>query len=85
MAKAHNLSEIEKNYILGVNWSDRWQVYQRLQLLDIPCWCDTNQPLKVKIENPLAAIQVWCVIRQLTASRQDLVLTLQRSWQSGYL
>lgn len=77
-------SEIEKKYVVGVNWADRWQVYRRLQELDIPCWCETNQPLMVEIDNPLAAVQFWCVMRRLTASRQDLIWSLENSWQRRY-
>ncbi|MEA5564027.1 MULTISPECIES: Asr1405/Asl0597 family protein [unclassified Anabaena] len=73
------LSQIEQTYVVEVNWLDRWQIYQRLQELDIPCWCEASQPLKVKISSPVAAIQLWSVIRQFTASRQDLISTLKRS------
>jgi len=57
-----------------VNWADRWQVYQRLQELAIPCWCATDQPLRV--ETDVAAVSL-CV-GQLTAPRQDLVRALER-------
>ncbi|WP_414529082.1 Asr1405/Asl0597 family protein [Nodularia chucula] len=77
-------SEIENNFVLGVEWVDRWQVYQRLKELDIPCWCETNQPLCVEINHPLAIIQVWSVIQQLRASRQDLIWGLEQSWKSRY-
>ncbi|BAZ29130.1 hypothetical protein NIES4074_15680 [Cylindrospermum sp. NIES-4074] len=77
-------SEIEIKQAVEVNWADRWQVYQRLQELDIPCWCETNQPLRVKISNPTAAVQLWSVMRQFSASRQDLIWTLEHSWQSRY-
>jgi hypothetical protein len=68
-------------YIVEINWADRWQVYRRLQELDIPCWCETNQPLTVEISHPTAAIQLWSVVRQLTANRQELVSTLKKCWQ----
>ncbi|MEH1999120.1 Asr1405/Asl0597 family protein [Nostoc sp.] len=75
-------SEIEINHLVEVNWADRWQVYQRLKELDIPCSCAANQPLKVEIGNPIAAVQLWSVIRQFTAFRQDQILTLERCWYS---
>ncbi|MGI8500723.1 MAG: Asr1405/Asl0597 family protein, partial [Hassallia sp.] len=31
-------SEVEAQHTVEMNWVDRWQVYQRLQELDIPCW-----------------------------------------------
>jgi hypothetical protein len=75
-------SEIEEKQVLEVNWADRWVVYHRLQQLNIPCWCETNQPLKVVISSPAAAIQLWSVVRQFTASRQDLISTLEFCWHN---
>lgn len=77
-------SETEIKQAVEVNWADRWQVYQRLQELDIPCWCETNQPLRVEISNPTAAVQLWSVMRQFSASRQDLIWCLEHNWQSRY-
>jgi hypothetical protein len=77
-------SEIGQKYVVDVNWADRWQVYQRLKELDIPCCCETNQPLQVEIANPLAFVQFWCVMRRFTACRQDLLSNLELSWQSRY-
>jgi len=70
-------SQSQKKHVIEVNWADRWQVYQRLQELHIPCWCSTNQPLTVEIANTASAIQLWSVTRQLNASRQDLIFTLK--------
>ena len=77
-------SEVESKHVLEVNWVDRWQVYQRLQELDIPCWCEPNQPLKVEISNSIAAIQLWGLMRQFTLTRQDLIWSLEQCWQSRY-
>ncbi|MGH8002656.1 MAG: Asr1405/Asl0597 family protein [Brasilonema sp.] len=71
----------QKKYIIEVDKVDRWQIYRRLQELDIPCWCETNQPLTVEISNPTAAIQLWSVVRQFTTNRQDLIRNLQKSWR----
>nr|WP_250124609.1 Asr1405/Asl0597 family protein [Chroococcidiopsis sp. CCMEE 29] len=71
----------EVGELVQVNWADRWQVYQRLQELAIPCWCATNQPLRVHIADVTAAVQLWSVLRQFTTSRQDLVWWLERCWQ----
>ena len=67
--------------VVAVARSDRWQVYRRLQALEIPCCCNGNGGLEVELNNPLAAIQLWCVIKQLTASRSELVAQLNRCWQ----
>ncbi len=74
-------SKLEATHVVEVNWADRWQVYQRLQELEIPCWCETNQPLRVEITNATDAIQLWSVTQQLTACRQDLIWTLECCWQ----
>jgi hypothetical protein len=76
------LSQIEQTYVVEVDWLDRWQIYQRLQELELPCSCEANQPLTVEISSPVAAIQLWSVMKQFTASRQDLISTLKLSWQS---
>ena len=75
-------SEIEINHLVEVNWADRWQVYQRLKELDIPCSCAANQALKVEIENPTAGVQLWSVIRRFAASRQDQIWTLECCWHT---
>ncbi|MBD2514299.1 hypothetical protein H6G93_04625 [Nostoc sp. FACHB-973] len=77
-------SEIESKHVVVVNWADRWQVYQRLKELDIPCSCLTNQPLQVEISSATAAVQLWSVIRRFTASRQDQIWTLECCWKSRY-
>ena len=75
-------SEVEAQHSLEVNWADRWQVYQRLQELEIPCYCETNQPLRVQIGNATAAIQLWSVMRQFTISRQEMICILEYCWQN---
>lgn len=65
-----------------VNQADRWQVYQRLQELDIACECSINQPLRVEIHSPTAAIQLQSVIKQYTADRPSLVQWLECCWHS---
>jgi len=77
-------SQIYQKYVVEVNWADRWQVYQRLHELDIPCCCETNQPLQVEIANPLAMVQFWCVMRRFTDCRQNLIQILENSWHSRY-
>lgn len=73
--------DIGQKLVLEVSWADRWQVYQRLSELEIPCCCETNQPLQVEITHPNAAIQLWSVTRRFMASRQDLINTLENCWR----
>jgi hypothetical protein len=74
------ISEPERKIIVSVEWTQRWQVYMRLQELDINCSCATNKPLTVEIASVTAAIQLWSVVQQFTASRQDLIRTVERCW-----
>lgn len=67
--------------IISVNWLDRWQVYNRLKALEIECLCQTNQPLEVYPDNPQAIIQIWSVVKQLTAPRQELIDWLNQCWE----
>ncbi len=79
-----SISQAQFTQSVEVSWADRWQVYHRLQELGISCWCDTNQALTVEITNPTAAVQLWSVMRQLSAVRQDLVWTLERCWRNSH-
>ena len=62
--------------------SDRWSVYYRLQDLGVSCTCELHQPLRIEITTPLAAIQVWLVVRQETLSRNQLINWLENCWCS---
>jgi hypothetical protein len=77
-------SELDQKYVVDVSWADRWQIYQRLQELDIPCCCEANQPLQVEFANPLALVQFWCVMHSFTACRQELIQVLEKSWYSRH-
>ncbi|MGM3305898.1 Asr1405/Asl0597 family protein [Anabaena sp. WFMT] len=77
-------SETGIKHVVEVNWADRWQVYQRLRELEIPSCCETNQPLQVQITSPQVVVQLWSVMRQFTASRQELICTLEHCWRSRY-
>lgn len=64
-----------------VHCEDRWQVHHRLQSLDIETQCKSFQPLQVKIDTPAEAIQLWSVVRQVSAPRHVLADSLDKSWQ----
>lgn len=59
----------------------RWNIYHRLLDLSIPCSCETGKPLQVCIENPVDALQLWSVIRQATASRNEHIDWLNTCWE----
>jgi hypothetical protein len=76
-----NNLEPETQQVIAVNWAERWQIYYRLQALDIPCECGANQPLKMRLDTVKTAIQLWSVARQFTASSSELVEWLKGCWQ----
>ncbi|BAZ07522.1 Asr1405/Asl0597 family protein [Calothrix sp. NIES-3974] len=61
--------------------SDRWEVYRRLQDLNIKCWCSSHQPLRVEVESIREVVQVWCMVRLVVGSRSELIARLERCWQ----
>ena len=69
------------NNTVGVQWMYKWDTYHRLKALDIDCRCKTNQPLLVELNTPKTAIQVWSVVKHLSASRQELISWLDHCWQ----
>ena len=52
---------------------ERWQLYHRLQVLDIECKCLLHKPLQVCIAGPAQLLQLWIVLRQVEASRGCLI------------
>lgn len=78
-----NLSHpsLEISQVIAVNGAYRWEVYRRLQELEIPCDCSTESPLRASISTPTAALQVWSVLRQATTPRRELALWLQDCWR----
>lgn len=79
-----NPDEISSQFkqMVEVHCEDRWQVYHRLQELEIPCKCTCYQPLNVQINSALTAVQLWSVVRQVTAPRSVLVQWLENCWRS---
>ncbi len=72
--------KIERAEFVEVTGSERWPVFQRLRELEIPCWCEPNQPLRVHLSDSHATVQFWSVSRQVYASRPELVLWLEQCW-----
>ncbi|AFZ49639.1 Asr1405/Asl0597 family protein [Dactylococcopsis salina] len=79
-----NLNFSEESAIkteINVKQLERWQVYQRLIELQVPCRCSCNQPLEVELKTPLQVWQFWSVVRRVSASRDSLIAGLERCWQ----
>ncbi|MEL7054269.1 MAG: Asr1405/Asl0597 family protein [Cyanobacteria bacterium J06634_6] len=67
---------------ITVSCEDRWQVFHRLQALDIDCQCGGFKPLKVSLKTPTEALQLWSIVRRVSAPRQVLIDSIQQSWQA---
>lgn len=76
-----NKSDLQTKEMIEIQCEDRWQVYRRLQELDISCQCSYHQPLKVQVNNAVTAVQVWSVVKQVTMSRQTLANWLESCWR----
>jgi hypothetical protein len=69
---------------VGLDQISRWNVYNRLKELAIPCECHCGTPLQVKVATATDAIQLWSVIQHFTCSKQTTVDHLERCWQQRY-
>jgi hypothetical protein len=78
------MNNSSKPQIVEINWSDRWQIYNRLQALEIACICKSDRPLQVYYNNPYAAVRIWSVAKQFTAKRQESLDWLERCWQIDF-
>ncbi len=72
---------VTSSQVISINGSERWDIYHRLQELDIPSQCLTHQLVSVEISSPNDLIQVWNVVRRMTSSRGDLVKLLKTCWE----
>ncbi|PZO54181.1 MAG: hypothetical protein DCF15_11980 [Phormidesmis priestleyi] len=65
---------------VAVHCEDRWQVYHRLQELEIDCQCQSFQPLQVHITTPTAAVQLWSIVKSISDPRTVQIDRLTQSW-----
>jgi hypothetical protein len=65
---------------LEVTGMERWQIYQRLQELEISCRCNPYGALFVKYSDPMAIAQVWSVTRHVRMQRYELIQWLEQCW-----
>jgi hypothetical protein len=69
-------------HVVAVSRIDRWQIYNRLQELMIPCWCPKDGSLQVEIQNSINGLLLRSVVQQFVASRQEMVSWLERCWDA---
>ncbi|MEO1376675.1 MAG: Asr1405/Asl0597 family protein [Cyanobacteria bacterium J06635_10] len=67
--------------IVQIPYFLRWQIYHRLQELEIPCYCREDGSLQVQLNSWIAAILLRSIVIQFTASRLSLIDWLERCWQ----
>ena len=66
---------------ITVSCEDRWQVYHRLQELNIHCQCGGFQPLEVEIKTATEAVQLWSIARRVSQPREKLATALEKNWR----
>ncbi len=77
-------TNFQLNSVSQIDWIERWNIYNRLQELAIPCTCSIGQPLQVQVETAGVAVQVWSVVQQFIAPRLTKVDYLERCWQQQH-
>jgi hypothetical protein len=77
-------SDLSSGIVIEVETGDRWQIYRRLQELNISCDCRAYQPLRAEIRSSLELILLWSVVRQFDAPKADHVEWLRRCWRRCY-
>lgn len=75
------MTESGRNISLELDPLDRWNAFNRLQELSVPCHCACGKPLSVEVTTPTAALQVWSVVRRLTQGRQEAIEILENCWR----
>ena len=76
-----NIDSFSSTHTVAINVAHKWEMYHRLQALQIPCQCFMNKPLQVQLNSPIAAIHFWSIVQRLTASRTQLIERLNLCWQ----
>ena len=66
---------------ITINCEERWQIYHRLQELNIHCQCGGFQALEVEIKMATEAVQLWSIARRVSQPRKVLVTVLEQSWK----
>jgi hypothetical protein len=67
--------------LIDLHQPERWQLYQRLQELDIECYCSGCQPLLMHLEGAFSALQAWSAMRQMYCSNDCLRNWLEQCWK----
>ncbi|ASC72952.1 hypothetical protein XM38_039120 [Halomicronema hongdechloris C2206] len=76
-----SIPDTQLNSVLQIDRVERWNIYSRLQQLDVSCSCSNGQPLRVEVTTASSAVQLWSVVQQFTAPRHTLIERLERCRQ----
>ncbi|QFZ92102.2 Asr1405/Asl0597 family protein [Synechococcus elongatus] len=66
---------------LDLDSTTRWDCYHRCCELALDCYCTPCHPLRIQIETPLQAIQVWSICQWIQRDRPSLSNFLESCWQ----
>ncbi|MDA0268229.1 MAG: hypothetical protein O2890_09855 [Cyanobacteria bacterium] len=80
MNPERSTTEADRPLLTEIDCCDRWQVYFRLQELDIPCQCRAHRPLSVDIRTATMALQVWSIVNRVSRPHQELATWLNQCW-----
>jgi hypothetical protein len=74
-------SDTSYEQVVQIPLSERWQVYQRLQDLKIPCSCLSDGLLRVQVNSCITALLLRSTLMQIQKPRQELIEWLERCWK----
>jgi hypothetical protein len=74
-------SDTSYEQVVQIPLSERWQVYQRLQDLKIPCSCFSDGSLRVQVNSCITALLLRSTLMQIQKPRQELIEWLERCWK----
>jgi hypothetical protein len=69
--------------IIEIDRAEKWEMYHRLQELQIHCQCAGDRPLIVRCNTVNDVIQLWSVVKQISSSRQQSIEWLKLCWENS--
>ncbi|MGD1909067.1 MAG: Asr1405/Asl0597 family protein [Leptolyngbyaceae cyanobacterium] len=80
MSPQQSDTEPKHALVTEIECCDRWQVYFRLQELDIPCQCQAHKPLSAEVRTADVALQIWSVVNRVSRPQKELATWLNHCW-----
>lgn len=76
-----SLPDGSRHFLIQVECENRWEVYKRLQKLDISCRFQMYAPLEVQIDHSTDVMQLWSILQRTTMPRNILIGRLKNCWK----